>query len=88
MFHENKSMFYSSILFLAQEKNQKNMHLKRIAKSSLRFGKKNNFSPDNRFRIVVIGIVGQIFLLILHYVQILHAILLMCERRKHLTPSI
>lgn len=32
-------------LFLTQEKKQKNMHLKRIAKSSLRSGKKNNSSP-------------------------------------------
>jgi hypothetical protein len=40
------TFFFSLILFLAQEKNQKNMHLKRIAKSSLRFGKKNNSAPD------------------------------------------
>jgi len=36
---------YYPFLFLTQEKKQKNMHLKRIAKSSLRFGKKNNSSP-------------------------------------------
>ena len=88
MFHENKSMFFSSILFLAQEKNEKNMHLKRIAKSSLRYGKKNNSSPDIDHRIIGIGIVKQIFLLFLHFVQILYAILLMCERQKLLTPSI
>lgn len=81
-------MFYSSILFLAQEKNQKNMHLKRIAKSSLRFGKINNSSPDYENRIIDIGIVKQIFLLILYFVQIIHAILLMCERQNLLTPSI
>jgi len=42
--HNEASIFLLSILFLTQEKNQKNMHLKRIAKSSLRFGKKNNSS--------------------------------------------
>ena len=45
MFHQNKSMLFSSILFLAQEKNQKNMHLKRIAKSSLRSDfRRNSFN--------------------------------------------
>ena len=85
MFHENNSMFFSSILFLTQEKNQKNMHLKRIAKSSLRSGKKNNSAPDIDQRKYCFGIVKQIFLLFLHFVQILDAILLMCERQKLLT---
>ncbi len=66
-------------LFLTQEKKQKNMHLKRIAKSSLRSGKKNNSSPDIENKIFGIGFVKQIFLLFLHSVQILYAILLMCK---------
>ncbi len=66
-------------LFLTQEKKQKNMHLKRIAKSSLRSGKKNNSSPaDNYKNNIDSGIVKQIFLLSLHSVQIFYAILLMC----------
>jgi hypothetical protein len=40
-FSKNNSSLF---LFLTQEKKQKNMHLKRIAKSSLHFGKKNNSS--------------------------------------------
>ncbi|GEM_PF-5811228 len=66
-------------LFLAQEKKQKNMHLKRIAKSSLHSGKKNNSFPDIENKIFDIGFVKQIFFLFLHSVQILYAFLLMCK---------